>query len=89
MARTRGPKDLLSSKECDTLQREEKQPLTVGVSAKPQQSAPAANGARELECDDLCIKVGLALNQNVTTMQSKPGTGRGVVVPFKSRNQLK
>src|SRR5262249_41177783 len=74
-----------------TLQREEKTPITVGFYTKPEQSARAPNGARELECDDLCIKVGLALNQKVTTMQSKSGTGRGVVtkVPIKPRDQLK
>jgi hypothetical protein len=51
--------------------------VTVAVNAQPEQSAPPPNGARELECDDLCIKVGRALNQDV--LQSKSGTGRGVV----------
>jgi hypothetical protein len=94
------PDDAPPSQSADsgasTLQREEKKLLelraiTVGVRAQADQSAPAPNGARELECDDLCIKVGLALNQDVTTMQSKSGTGRGVVtkVPLKSRDQLK
>jgi hypothetical protein len=85
------PADAYASSDTGTgtLQREEKTPLTVGFYTQAEQSAPAPNGARELECDDLCIKVGLALNQDVTTMQSKSGTGRGVVVPFKSRGQLK
>jgi hypothetical protein len=52
--------------------------VTVGRNAQPEQPAPAPNGATEPECDDLC-KVGRALNLDVTPIQSKSGTGRGVV----------
>ena len=67
--------------------------VTVGRNAQPEQPAPAPNGVQfagmatlpakqaaptEPECDDLC-KVGRALNLNVTLIQSKSGTGRGIV----------
>jgi hypothetical protein len=55
--------------------------VTVGRNAQPEQPAPAPNGATGPECDDLC-KVGRALNLG-DTLQSKSGTGHGVVTKRK------
>jgi hypothetical protein len=60
---------------------------TVVVGAQPDQPAPAPNAVKEPECDDLC-KLGRALNQKDTAIQSQSGTGRGVVTKVPVDKQL-